>query len=309
MQPGEQFLGIEIGGTKLQFAVSDGSGAIAHSMRYAIDAAGGASAIQQQIATAWKSLPNKDAIAAIGVGFGGPVAWQTGTIRVSHQVSGWSDFNLAGWLHQLSGKPVQVENDANTAALAEAIYGSGKGHKSVCYITIGSGIGGGMINNGTIYHGRTPGEMEIGHLRLDKEGTTLEASCSGWAVNKKVENCIEQNPHSLMAQMRHGHKGAGALLLQPALEQGDGAAKKLVESVADDIAFALSHVVHLFHPDVIVIGGGLSLLGEHLRQPIESKLPAYIMHAFLPPPPVCIAALGEAVVPIGAIELAKRMIS
>ncbi len=78
--------------------------------------------------------------------------------------------------------------------------------------------------------------------------------------------------------------------------------------VADDIAFALSHVVHLFHPDVLVIGGGLSLLGSHLQQPVAQQLPRYVMHAFLPPPPVYIAALGEQVVPIGAIELAKRMI-
>ena len=309
MQSDQQFLGIEIGGTKLQFAVSGADESVVQVTRYAIDAAGGAEAIKNQIEAAWNSLPNKHAIAAIGVGFGGPVDWQTGTIRVSHQVAGWSDFNLAQWLHELSGRPVQVENDAIVAALAEALYGSGKESERVFYMTIGSGIGGGLILNGAIYHGRAPGEVEIGHLRLGKDGPTLEESCSGWAVNKKVRTLIDKEPNGLLAQMGDAHTGPEALLLQPALEQGDRAAKELVEGIADDIAFALSHVVHLFHPYVIVIGGGLSLLGEHLRQPVANQLRGYVMQAFLPPPIVQTASLGEQVVPIGAIELAKRVLS
>lgn len=309
MQANHMFLGIEIGGTKLQLAVSDGSGNIEHAVRYAIDASGGAPAIQQQIATAWESLENRNSIAAIGVGFGGPVDWEKGTIRVSHQVAGWSDFNLAQWLHGLTGKPVQVENDANVAGLAEALFGSGKGNKRVFYMTIGSGIGGALIVDSAIYHGCTPGEVEIGHIRLNKEGATLEANCSGWAVNKKVKAFIEQEPHSILAQMSCLHEGPQALLLKPALEQGDDTARKILEEVADDIAFALSHVVHLFHPDVMVIGGGLSLLGERLLQPIAQKLPKYVMQAFLPPPPVYAASLGEGVVPVGAIQLAKNLLS
>jgi glucokinase len=308
MQADQQFLGIEIGGTKLQLAVSGADESAVQVTRYAIDATGGAAAIKNQIEAAWNSLPNKDAIAAIGVGFGGPVDWQTGTIRVSHQVSGWSDFQLAQWLRQLSGRPVQVQNDANVAALAEALYGSGKESERVFYMTIGSGIGGGLIINGNIYHGRAPGEVEIGHLRLGKDGPTLEESCSGWAVNKRVRTLIDKEPNGLLAQIAYAHTGPEALLLQPALEQCDRAAKKLAESVADDIAFALSHVVHLFHPDVIVIGGGLSLLGEHLRQPVAHQLPRYLMHAFLPAPPVQIATLGEKVVPIGALQLAKNLL-
>lgn len=302
-----KLLGIEIGGTKLQLVVSDSSGRIEQTVRHAIDSTGGAESIRMQISDGLKSLGASQDFAAIGVGFGGPVNRKTGTVRVSHQVSGWADFNLTQWLHELTGKPVVIENDANTAALAEALYGSGKGYIRVFYMTIGSGIGGGMILNGEIYYGKEPGEVEVGHLRLNKGGDTLESKCSGWAVNKKVRAYIDQNPDSLLAQLSNDRSAPESATLQPALDRGDVAAHRIMEEVSDDLAFALSHVVHLFHPDVIIIGGGLSLLKEHLRKPIIQKLPQYVMKAFLPPPPVQIATLGEQVVPIGALELAKKI--
>ncbi len=303
------FLGIEIGGTKLQLCVSDTAGQLKQSIRLAVDPAGRAEDIRQQIAAGILKLNGREAIAAVGVGFGGPVDWQKGLIRVSHQVAGWSGFPLGSWLHQLTGKPVAVENDANAAALAEALHGSGKGYERVFYMTIGSGIGGGMVINGKIYHGRAPGEAEVGHLRLNKRGDTLEFRCSGWAVDKKVAEYIARQPHSLLARLALDRKAPGATLLQPALQEGDADAQKLVEEITDDLAFALSHVVHLLHPDVLIIGGGLSLLQEHLRRPLTEKIPHYLMQAFLPPPPVYMASLQELVVPIGAQELAKQLIN
>ncbi|MDB5247564.1 MAG: hypothetical protein JWQ40_1958 [Segetibacter sp.] len=301
-----KFLGIEIGGTKLQLSLGNSSNSIGQNLRYTIDPAAGASHIQEQIRDGLNKLESFDDIAAIGVGFGGPVDWKTGSIRVSHQVTGWEDFNLLEWLKQLTKKPVAIDNDANVAALGEAIHGCGKGSESVFYITMGSGIGGGMILNGEIYHGKAPGEVEVGHLLLDKKGNTLESKCSGWAVNQKINTFISENPGSMLANMAAGTTKPLATFLQPAIENGDEAAKKITEEIADDLAFGLSHVVHLFHPDMIIIGGGLSLLKAHLQIPVSEKLPQYIMKAFLPAPPVRIAALGETVVPVGAIELAKK---
>lgn len=301
-----KFLGIEIGGTKLQLSAADMSGRIEQHLRYTINSVEGALGIQTQIGEGLKELHNYDDIAAIGVGFGGPVDWKTGSIRVSHQVSGWEDFNLSEWLKQLTQKPIAIENDANVAALAEAVYGCGKGYERVFYITIGSGIGGGMIIDGDIYHGQTPGEAEVGHLRMNKKGDTLESKCSGWAVNEKIRTYIHKNPDSMLAQMAANSSGPEATLLKPASERNDKAAQKIIEEIADDLAFALSHVVHLFHPDIIVIGGGVSLLKEHLRIPVVERLSYYIMKAFLPIPPVHIAALGENAVPAGAAELAKK---
>ena len=301
-----KFLGIEIGGTKLQLAVVDSSGVIEENIRYTIYPTEGAASIQNQIIEGIKKLRFYNDIAAVGIGFGGPVNWKTGTVQVSHQVQGWNNFNLAVWLEQLTKKPVVIDNDANVAALAESIYGCGKGYEKVFYITIGSGIGGGMIADGNIYHGKIPGEAEVGHVLLNKRGITLESKCSGWAINKKVRTYIQKNPGSLMAEMAATSFGPEATLLKSAIEKKDEFAKKMMEDIADDLSFALSHVVHLFHPDIIIIGGGLSLLKEHLLIPVQKKLPSYIMKAFLPIPIVCIAALGESVVPLGAAELAKK---
>lgn len=287
-------------------AVVDSSGAIGENIRCTITSAKGALGIQNQIAEAIEKLQFFNDITAIGVGFGGPVNWKTGSVQVSHQVQGWDDFNLAMWLEQLTQKPVVIENDANVAALAESVYGGGKGYERVFYVTIGSGIGGGMVADGDIYHGRTPGEVEVGHLLLNKKGITLESECSGWAVNKKIRTYIRKNPASLMAQLAATISGPEATLLKPAIESKDEAARKIAEDIADNLSFALSHAVHLFHPDIIIIGGGLSLLKEHLLIPVKEKLPSYIMKAFLPIPKVCIAALGENVVPLGAAELAKK---
>lgn len=308
MQPSPNtYIGIEIGGTKLQLIAGQPSHII-ETLRYDIDIAKGATGIQEQIATGLQKLLSQYDIAAIGVGFGGPVEAQTGIIQVSHQVAGWQHFNLKQWLEQLTRKPVAIDNDANVAALGEATHGSGKDYQKVFYMTIGSGIGGGMVVDGAIYHGHIPGEAEVGHINLDKKGNTLESKCSGWAVNKKIRNFITHNPASLLAQLAKNHTAPEATLLKPALEKEDEYAKEIINDIADDIAFALSHVVHLFHPEVIVMGGGISLLKEHLRMPVATKLAQYIMKAFFPPPPVYIAALGEQVVPIGALELAKNLL-
>jgi glucokinase len=305
MEENKLYLGVEIGGTKLQLAIGDETGRLVEKGRYTINAGGGADAIRQQMTAGLNELAHLNGVTAIGVGFGGPVDYQQGIICTSHQVQGWKDFNLVEWLQHHTGKPTVIENDANTAALAEAIHGSGRGNERVFYMTIGSGIGGGFVVNGKVYHGRTPGEVEVGHLRLNKTGETVEELCSGWAVNKKVKAAIQQQADGLLAQLANHHPGPEALLLKPALEQADKAAQTIVNEVADDLAFALSHVVHLFHPDLLVIGGGLSLLGEHLLLPLRERLPHYVMTAFLPPPEIALAALGEDVVPIGAIELAR----
>lgn len=300
---GKKFIGIEIGGTKLQLAVSDG--VMEHLFRYNVDAAAGAAGILAQIEKCIAEIGAEN-IAATGVGFGGPVNWQTGVIQTSHQVAGWAQFDLKTWLERLTGAPAAIDNDANVAALAEATHGSGRGYNPVFYMTIGSGIGGGLVVNNEIYHGALPGEAEIGHIRLGKNGNTLESACSGWAVNKKVRSYIDENPDSLLAQLAAENTEPKAALLKPALEQNDAAAQHIIDAIAGDLAFALSHVVHLFHPEIIIMGGGLSLLGEHLRRPVAEQLPPYVMTAFLPPPVIEIASLHENVVPIGALELAKK---
>jgi glucokinase len=219
-------------------------------------------------------------------------------------VEGWDGFSLRAWLQGALNQPVTVENDANTAALAEARLGSGKDHNPVFYVTLGSGVGGGLVVDGHIYHGRTPGESEIGHLRLSPGGPIVESVCSGWALDRRLRELAEENPESELARLLVDQKSGEAAQLPKAIEAGDRHAHAALNETAEALAWGLSHVVHLAHPEVVVIGGGLSLLGDLLLNPIRRFLKSNIMEALYPAPLLRTASLGEGVVPTGAILLA-----
>jgi glucokinase len=299
------YLGIEIGGTKLQIVAGDDSARILTRRRFAIERGRDGAGIRQQIESALPEVVAQLKPVAVGVGFGGPVDWQTGKICCSHQIEGWSDFELAEWLRSLTDLPVRIDNDANVAALGEALHGAGIDFNPVFYVTLGSGVGGGLVVDGRIYHGAHPGEAEIGHVRLDREGTVVEASCSGWAVDKKIRQRKSAEPDSLLGKLIGNTVGGEAKQLSAALEQSDLAAKQILLETAEDLAFGLSHVTHLLHPEIIILGGGLSLVGEPLRAAVEVFLHSFVMEAFAPGPRIALAALGEDAVPLGALELAR----
>ena len=297
------FIGIEIGGTKLQLVAGDNAGVIHHRLRLSVAPGKGAEGIRHQIKESLPKLMGQSQIAGIGVGFGGPVDWKAGKICRSHQIEGWSEFDLAGWLQQHAAVPVRVDNDANVAALGEARRGAGQKFNPVFYVTLGSGVGGGLIVDGAIYHGASPGEAEIGHVRLDRQGTIVESRCSGWAIDRRIRDLKTSAPDSVLCTMPGFGKGGEASHLTAALKQSDSAAQKILHELAEDLAFGLSHVVHLFHPQVIVLGGGLSGLAEPFRRGVEQVLPKFIMEAFHPGPAIALAALGEDAVPVGALLL------
>ena len=307
------YLGIEIGGTKLQLVTGDLVGHITQRFRFAVDPAQGADGILSRIAETIGQLPETPQ--AIGVGFGGPVDAQTGRIATSHQVGGWAGFELTNWLRQqVPGALVRVGNDANVAALGEARQGVATGFQHVFYITLGSGVGGGMVVDGQLYHGTSPGEAEIGHLWLvppgeSITGQTIEQTVSGWAVDRQIRDLLPQLPDDSalkkLVQQAHrtGETGNEAAWLHPAYEADDPVARILIEQIGSVLALGLSHVVHLFHPDAIVLGGGLSQIGEPLRAAVRQALPRFVIKAFHPAPVVLLAKLGEDAVPVGALEL------
>ena len=179
------FLGIEIGGTKLQLVLGNEQAQILERARFVVDRAQGAEGIRKQIREALKTLTTH-AVAGIGIGFGGPVDHQSGKILTSYQIEGWGEFILQDWLEKHTRIPVWIDNDANVAALGEALHGAARSARLVFYITLGSGVGAGLVIDRRIYHGSANTETEFGHMLLDKTGRTVESSCSGWAVDEKI---------------------------------------------------------------------------------------------------------------------------
>ena len=296
-------IGIEIGGTKLQL-VAGSADRIIDRRHFVVDVKAGAEGIRLQISSVLSVLIEKHSAQAVGVGFGGPVDWERGIIGCSHQIDGWADFQIGNWLAKQTGLPVRVDNDANVAALSEAKFGSGAKLNPVFYITLGSGVGGGLVVDGAIYHGAKWGEAEIGQMRLNREGMTVESRCAGWAVDQRIRAARATHPDSVMFPLIGSETRGEARHLAVGLFKQDVLAQEILAEVGEDLAFALSHVVHLMHPEVIVLGGGLSLVGEPLLAAVGGALSKFLMNSFRPGPTVAFSSLKEDAVPIGALLLA-----
>jgi len=304
-------LGIEIGGTKLQSAVVAADGRVLLRRADRVDPAGGAEGIRTVLAAQIAGIVddaagNQLAIRAVGIGFGGPVNREQGVVATSFHVGGWSDFPLAAWVagqirDALGDVAVVLENDSNAAALGEALVGVGRGARVVVYSNAGSGIGSGLVIDGRLYRGRASGEMELGHLRLSHDGGILEHTSAGWAIDRAVAGAAAAEPAGALARAATA-TGAppSARLLSAALAAGDITARAILDAAAGPYAHALSHVVHLLNPDVIVLGGGVATIGEPWRSSVARQLDALLMTPLRPSPPVRLAALGEDVVPVGA---------
>ena len=299
------YAGIEIGGTKLQIRIEDEQGNVLHHFRSANPPSTTAEDLRAIIRQKMTSLQDTFDIAATGVGFGGPIDRENGKIFQSFQVPGWTDFHFLSWFDDWCSSPVFIENDANVAALGEALRGAGRNFDKVFYVTLGSGVGSGFVSNGILYQGY-PVEMEFGHLKIDQAGTELEQVCSGWALNKTLLKKVSLNGSGVLASLAKKDPGHESRHLAEALRKNDKMAGEIFDNAMQALAFSLSHVVHLLGPDILVIGGGLSLMGSMITDAISARFATLLMGVFQPGPVLKIAALGEEVVPVGAIEYAKQ---
>jgi glucokinase len=315
------YLGIEIGGTKLQLGVGAGDGNLEGLWRETVDVKAGPEGIRRQIIQAVPELLAQSKIdrghlQGIGIGFGGPVDDHTHTIIKSHQIQGWDNVSLEKWLSDLLGMPAVLGNDADVAGLAEALFGAGQGLSPIFYITIGSGIGGGLIINGEIYRGCGRGAAEIGHLKVREiaDGIRyqpLEEHASGWAISHKTKEALDRGIVSSMKEVRQ--KSGGNLtseqVAQAALNQ-DALALSILHEAQSHLADAICHVIALLCPRRIVIGGGVSLMGEKLLfEPLRKMVAERLFKPFANCYEIVPAALGEEVVVHGALALARGRLS
>src|SRR5438552_2708347 len=318
------YLGIEIGGTKLQLGVGPGDGTLAGLWRGSVDVAAGPEGIRRQVTAAVPELlakanVDRTRVRGVGIGFGGPVDDATHTIIKSHQIEGWDNFPLTDWITDLLGWPAVLGNDADVAGLAEALFGAGKGLSPIFYVTIGSGIGGGLIVNGEIYRGCGRGAAEIGHLRVWTPGNgsddgwesgPLEGFASGWGIGQRARSRLAQDPSrgaQVLKLVAGNQEEITGWHVAQAAEQGDAFAETILQEALICLAHALCHVIALLCPRRIIIGGGVSLMGERLLfEPLRELVDRFVFRPFRGLTDIVPAALGEEVVVHGALALARR---
>lgn len=300
------FLGIEIGGTKLQLGLGRGDGQLLSLWRGSVDAAEGGDGIRRQLTAAVPELlaaagVDRNHLRGIGVGFGGPTDDHTQRVIKSHHIAGWNDFPLAAWLSDMLGLPTVICNDADVACLAEAMHGAGQGLSPVVYMTVGTGIGGGLVINGEMYRGCGRGAMEPGHLII-RGSDILESYAAGWGIEARV------NAHPNYAALRE--KVGRRLTGHDVAEQARAGHPEAIDAL--DVAIAalaegIQQLIKLLCPRRVVIGGGISLMGEDLFfGPLRRRVFAREFPPFAGLTEIVPAALGEEVVLHGALALARQ---
>jgi glucokinase len=321
------YLGLEIGGTKLQLGVGAGDGKLLDMWRHSVDVKSGAAGIRSRILQAvpellQRSRLDRERIRGMGIGFGGPVNDATRTVIKSHQIDGWDNFPLADWIGDNFGWPALLGNDADLAGLAEAAFGAGQRVSPIFYITIGSGIGGGFLIDGEIYRGCGQGAAEIGHLKVlapdDSENgtlhlTALERVASGWGIEDRFRRLAGRKPRDFPTLLElaagQSEKITTAMVGQ-AIRQGDKTSQAIFEDSLECLAQAICHVITLLSPRRIVIGGGVSLLGEQvLFTPLRRLVADRVFEPLAGCYDIVPAALGEEVVVHGALALARRKLA
>ncbi|MDA1053145.1 MAG: ROK family protein [Planctomycetota bacterium] len=311
----KHFLGIEIGGTKLQLGISagDGSGFVAFERRD-IEIAKGAPGILTQIEEAARKLIAAHPVQRIGVGFGGPVDSGLGRVIKSHQVAGWEDVPLQVWCEEKLGLPTVLGNDCDCAALAEALYGAGQGSRTVFYVTVGTGIGGGLVIEGKLHGKGRPAVAEIGHLRpgvsADTPAATVESYAAGPGIVAAAGRLLETSDDEVAkSELRHCNMESvlTAKLLADLATVGNSIAKSAIFQATCVLGWAIGQVITLTAADVVVVGGGVSLIGEeHFFQPLRHEAARYVFPPLAGAYRILPAALGEEVVVHGAAALAAE---
>ncbi len=340
------FLGIEIGGTKLQLGVGDGnSPELIELARADIQSEQGAAGILRQIEQLGRPLIAAHAVRRIGIGFGGPVDTSQGRVITSHQIHGWDNFHLVDWCRDTFGLPVTLGNDCDSATLAEARFGAGRGRRSVFYVTVGTGVGGGFSLNGRLLGEGRPAASEIGHLRpgllADEPEATVESLASGWGISAAAQQRISgqimrpfqplhaQDPSLDASELRRklAHARVAdqeyvadlldrcdgnmdqmtARLVAQAAAEGNPLAQSVLTHACQVLGWAIAQVITLLAPEVVVIGGGVSLMGEQLFfAPVRREVARYVFPPLAGSYSIEPAALGESVVVQGAVLLAAQ---
>lgn len=287
-------IGIDIGGTSLRAALVDTSGHILAREETATLAQAGPQAVVQQIADlVAKIAPSRTGITGAGISSPGPIDTERGVALGVPTLAGWSDIPIASMIQTALNLPIRLENDAIAAAIGEWKFGAGQGLSHLVYVTISTGIGGGVIADGKVLRGRMGMAGHIGHMTVERDGAPCacgnrgcwEAYASGTAFARRAAPHFP-DPKSVFA----------------AAISGNAVALELVTEQADWLGIGIANLLHLFSPQTIILGGGIANSFSLLLPGITQRLKTNAMPAFRTIP-ILPAALGENAGLIGAAAM------
>jgi glucokinase len=297
-------LGVDIGGTKIAVGLVDHRGKILSQGRKPMIANGTPEAALQAVKGAIDSLVSTSAegIHSIGICAPGPLNPKTGIVLNPPNLPCWRNFPLAEKIASMYDVPVNVDNDANAAALAETRWGTARGFHYVFYATLGTGIGTGIVLDGRIYHGHSGSAGEGGHVSIDYHGPLcscgkrgcIEVLAAGPAIGSRARaKLATSNARSSMLDMAKGDVAAvTSETVGQAYNAGDPMARETLEETVDALTPWLGNIVDLLDPDVIVMGGGVAAMLNPFFDHIKHRLPAWCVNPRAAEIPLLMAHYG-----------------
>ncbi len=310
--PKKYKIGVDVGGTNVKVALVDKSGSIVYSdtvptraeMGYEYTISNIIKAIQNLMK---ESKVDKSLIEGIGFGFPGQIDCDNGIVRLAPNIPGWVNIPIADIVSNEFSIPVKVDNDVRCAALAELNFGAGRGAQNLICITVGTGIGSGLIINGKLVRGASNAAGELGHIKLQmKDGPIcgcgdtgcLEAFASGPGIVALAEEYIKGGKSTKFREL--ANPDITPYIVAEAAKQGDVVAKKIFEIIGEYIGIGLASVVNLLNPEKVVIGGGVADAGDLLFNPVIETLKKRTMPIQRDAVQVVHAELGNTAGVIGA---------
>lgn len=314
----KMILGIDIGGTSVKIGLVYDNGSVLTKWEIPTNLSENGVHIAHEV---WNSielkLEEKNLVKSslLGIGIGAPGFINQKTGIVYHAVNiGWKNFELAAQFKELSGLPVFVANDANVAALGENWMGAGNQAQNLIAVTLGTGVGGGIIANGYVLGGENGTAGEIGHITIEPDGHLcncgrrgcLETITSATGIVRQAMKLIENNPESKLASYYEENKSLTAKDIFELASKGDVLCDQVIEHTADVLGLVISNMAIIINPSKVLIGGGVSKAGDQLIPLIEKYFRAYALKRVSDVCEVKVAELGNDAGMIGAAYLVKQ---
>ncbi|MGM9926250.1 MAG: ROK family glucokinase [Bacillus sp. (in: firmicutes)] len=314
-------LGVDLGGTTIKLAFVNLEGVILHKWEIPTDLSDGGDYITRDIARTIQEKATElgysiDHIAGIGIGAPGPVDARTGMVYEAVNL-GWKEYPLREELAEATGLPVIVENDANIAALGEMWKGAGAGAQDLVCVTLGTGVGGGVIVNGGLATGCSGAAGEIGHMAVILEGGypcncgktgCLETVASATGIVRLAMENLHEHPGSSLAACASREGVITAKDVAVCAQEGDFYAASVLEQVSYYLGYALANVANVLNPEKIVIGGGVSKAGDVLVEQVIAYFNNFAFFRVRESTEISIATLGNDAGIIGAAWLVKQKV-